>query len=54
MRTCANPNAFKPRVIKFRVAFIAAVHVPSGATTAATDFTGFLDDAALGTCGFGS
>ena len=50
-RTFACPDALKPRVIKLRVALIAAPHVPSGAATAATDLARFLDDAALPTGG---
>ena len=33
------------------VAFVAAIHVPSGAATAAADFAGFLDGAAFGAYG---
>ena len=48
-RTFAGPNALNPCMIKVCVAGISTLVEPSTAASAATEFAGFLNSAAVGT-----
>ena len=49
--TFARQYPLFPRVVKLRIAVITTVLGPSATRSTATEFTGFLDDATLGTHG---